>query len=92
MVVLPILLALFTLCAALFAALMLYRSHLTRHEVDTIYLDEHTDHDNEVEHDDIVRKVEKLRPFVKVTGITAAALLVGIIGVYVTSVLSNAHF
>ena len=89
---LPAMLAVWTVCAVVFAALMLYRSHLTRHEVDQVFLDEFTNHNNEREHDDIVRRVERIRPFVQYSGGAAALLLVGMIGIYIANVLPNVRF
>lgn len=62
--------------------LIVYRSNLTRYEEDQIFLDESGNHQKK-EQEDILVKVNKIQPFIRiVTGVTCA-LTVGIIGIYV---------
>ncbi|MGC2617948.1 MAG: hypothetical protein WA414_02845 [Acidobacteriaceae bacterium] len=62
--------------------LIVYRSNLTRYEEDQIFLDESGNHQKK-EQEDILVKVNKIQPFIRVvTGVTCA-LTIGIIGVYV---------
>ena len=62
--------------------LLVYRSNLTRYEEDQIFLDDAANHQKQ-EQEEILVKVNKIQPFIRVvTGVTCA-LTVGIIGVYV---------
>lgn len=62
--------------------LLLYRSNLTRYEEDQIFLDEAGDHLKR-EQEQILVKVNRIQPTIRVvTGVTCV-LTVGIIGVYV---------
>ncbi|HEX4004968.1 MAG TPA: hypothetical protein VHX60_02215 [Acidobacteriaceae bacterium] len=62
--------------------LLVYRSNLTRYEEDQIFLDESGNHQKK-EQEEILVKVNKIQPLIRiVTGVTCL-LTVGIIGVYV---------
>lgn len=62
--------------------LLLYRSNLTRYEEDQIFLDDAGDHQKK-EQEQILVKVNRIQPTIRiVTGVTCV-LTVGIIGVYV---------
>jgi hypothetical protein len=87
MTILPIMLIAWALCLMIFVALVIYRSQLTRHEVDQVFLNDNVDHSNEVEHDDIVRRVDQIEPYLKTAGGTWALITVGVIGVYIAQIL-----
>ncbi len=78
---------------AAFVALVIYRGHLTRQETDELFLSEANDYDHsrEAEHDDIVRRVNRIQPFMQGAGGLAALVTVAIVGTYVASVLPNVH-
>jgi len=67
------------LTAALIAVLI-YRGTLTMHEDDQLFLGESESHMAQ-EQIDIMNKVNKLGPFVKVLGTASAVLILGIAGI-----------
>jgi len=69
------------LTAALIA-LLIYRGTLTMHEDDQLFLDESEAHMAR-EQLEIMQKVNRLGPFVKVLGTASAAMILGIVGVAV---------
>ncbi len=89
---LPTMIIVWALCTAVFVALMVYRGHLTRHEIDTVFLNENVDHDHAMEHAALVRRVNRIHPFVKTAGGAAVLLAVGIVGIYVANILPQVHF
>jgi hypothetical protein len=78
---LPVLLIVWAAIAACFLALLAYRGQLTRYEEDQLFL---TDaHSNEQdEQNEIVRKVNKIRPIVNIFGYAAALMTIGIVGMF----------
>ena len=70
---------------ACFVAVMVYRASLTQHETDLLFLNETASHNNEDEHDDIVRRVNRLQPLCKCLGGAAAISTVAPIGVYIAA-------
>lgn len=92
MAILQVLLIIWTVFTFAFVALMIYRAQLTRHEVDEIFLNDNADHGREIEHDNIVRQVGRVDPFLKTAGGAAALLTVAIIGLYVVQTLPSVHF
>jgi hypothetical protein len=68
--------------------LLVYRSNLTRYEEDQIFLDDSANHQKK-EQEDILVKVNKIQPAIRlVTGVTCL-LTVGIISVYVWDALQH---
>jgi hypothetical protein len=67
--------------AACFLALLAYRGQLTRYEEDQLFLSE-TESNEQREQSEIVRKVNKLQPFVRVLGVATAAMTAGIVGIF----------
>jgi hypothetical protein len=92
MTILPIMLIAWALCLMVFIALIIYRSQLTRHEVDQVFLNENVDHAVEEEHDDIVRRVDFIDPYLKTAGGATALVTVGVIGVYIAQILPTVQF
>jgi hypothetical protein len=45
-----------------------------------------------LEHDDIVRRVDQIDPFLKTAGGATALLTLSVIGVYVAQILPTVHF
>lgn len=68
--------------------LLLYRSNLTRYEEDQIFLDDAADHQKKLQ-EEILVKVNKVQPLIRVVSGATWALTVGIIGVYVWNAISN---
>jgi hypothetical protein len=89
---LPIMFILWALAVAGFTALMVYRAHLTQHETDQLFLSDldcETDCAGHVEHDDIVRRVNRLRPYCQGFGGAAALITIAIVGVWVVQAIPN---
>jgi hypothetical protein len=70
---------------ASFVAVMVYRAHLTQHETDQLFLNEFASHNNEEEHDEIVRRVNRLQPLCKGFAGAAAISTMALIGVYLAA-------
>lgn len=69
------------LTAALIA-LLIYRGTLTMHEDDQLFLGESESHMAR-EQEEIMRKVNRLGPFVKVLGTVSGVMILGIVGIAV---------
>ena len=65
-----------------FVALMVYRGHLTQHETDQLFLSDNCNPNIQDEHDDIVRRVNRIQPLCKGFGGAAAISTVALLGVY----------
>lgn len=77
----PALLIIWAVIAACFLSLLAYRAQLTRYEEDQIFLNE-TESPEQQEQNEIVRKVRKLSPLVRIFGIAAAIMTVWIVGIF----------
>ena len=77
----PVLLIAWGIIAACFLALLAYRGQLTRYEEDQLFLSE-SESNEQREQTEIIRKVNKLSPIIRVLGVATAALTVGIIGIF----------
>lgn len=91
---LPILIALWGASIIGFIAVMIYRATLTQHETDQLFL---TDDANNLsyghkEHDEIVARVQKLRPYYQGLGGMAVLMTVLVVGVYIVEELPSLHF
>jgi hypothetical protein len=73
---------------AVLIALLIYRGTLTMHEDDQLFLGESESHMAR-EQVEIMRKVDKLGPFVKVLGTASAALILAIAGVAVYQAMTQ---
>jgi len=71
-----------------FVALMVYRGHLTQHETDELFLSDNANHNNVEEHDEIVRRVNRLQPLLKGFGGAAALSTIALVGVYILGALT----
>ena len=78
---LPVLLIVWAVFAACFLALLAYKGQLTRYEEDQLFLNETVSHEQQVQ-SEIVRKVNKITPFVRVFGVAAAVMTAGIVGIF----------
>lgn len=76
------LLIIWAVIVACFLALLAYKAQLTRYEEDQLFLNDEVESNEHQEQNEIVRKVAKLAPFVKVFGIAAAVMTVCIVGIY----------
>ena len=77
----PVMLIVWAAIAACFLALLAYRGQLTRYEEDQLFLTE-TESNEQQEQTEIVRKVNKIRPFVNLFGFAAALMTIGIVGIF----------
>jgi len=77
----PVLLIVWGIIAACFLALLAYRGQLTRYEEDQLFLTD-AESNEQREQTEIVRKVNKLSPIIRVLGVATAVLTVGIIGIF----------
>lgn len=77
------------LTAALIA-LLIYRGTLTMHEDDQLFLGESESHMAR-EQQEIMQKVNRLGPFVKVLGTVSAVMILGIVGMAVYQAMQQAQ-
>ena len=77
----PALLLIWAAVAACFLALLAYKGQLTRYEEDQLFLHEGESNEQR-EQNEIVRKVKRLEPFVRVLGVAAAFMTVCIVSIY----------
>ncbi len=87
-----VLLTIWGVAIAAFTAVMVYRATLTQHETDELFLSENADHAREDEHDDIVRRVNNLRPLVTGFGGAAALMTAAIIAMVLVQSLPYVKF
>src|ERR1700685_2072072 len=81
MSVIPVMLIVWAVIAACFLALLAYRGQLTRYEEDQLFLNE-TESNEQREQSEIVRKVNRIEPFVRILGVATAAVTAGIVGIF----------
>ena len=79
---LPALFIAWTLSTVLFLVLFLYRSTLIRYEDEQLFLDAHDEYGEKAQ-TEIIRKINRLRPFMYGIGTAAGIMSLGIVGVYV---------
>jgi hypothetical protein len=90
---LPILIALWVASVIGFIAIMIYRATLTQHETDQLFLGDETSVSfSHKEHDEIVDRVNKLRPYYQGLGGAVVLMTVLVIGVYVVQFMPSMHF
>lgn len=78
----PVMLLIWAVVAACFLALLAYKGQLTRYEEDQLFLNNENESPEQREQTEIVRKVKKIEPFVRVLGVAAAVMTVCIVGIY----------
>jgi hypothetical protein len=77
----PVLLIIWAAIAACFLGLLAYKGQLTRYEEDQLFLSDAASNEKQLQNE-IVRKVTKLQPFVRIFGVAAAVMTAGIIGIF----------
>ena len=77
----PVLLIIWAAIVACFLGLLAYKGQLTRYEEDQLFLSESVSHEQQLQ-TEIVRKVTKIQPFVRLFGVAAAVMTAGIIGIF----------
>jgi len=68
--------------------LLVYRSNLTRYEEDQIFLDDSGNHQKK-EQEELLVKVGKIQPLIRIVTGATCVLTVGILGVYVWDALQH---
>jgi len=92
--VLPILIVLWGAAVIGFIAVMIYRATLTQHETDQLFLGDDSTHVSmgHKEHDEIVARVDKLRPYYQGLGGAAVVMTVLVVAVFIIQELPNLKF
>ena len=68
-----------------FMALLVYRGQLTRYEDDQLFLDEDavTVQKNRIQHEELMQKLTRIKPFFNSTAIAAGLVTTLVVGIYV---------
>ena len=77
----PVLLIIWAAISACFLGLLAYKGQLTRYEEDQLFLSDIRSNEQQLQ-GEIVRKVTKIQPFVRVFGVAAAVMTACIIGIF----------
>jgi hypothetical protein len=78
---LPVLVIIWAVLTGLFLALLAYNGTITRYEDNQLFLDDASGHDQKMQ-SSIVNRVNKVMPFLKISGVASAAMTVLIITIY----------
>ena len=79
---LPTMLIIWAVVTVAFLLLLAYRGQITRYEEDQLFLNgSHSNEENQ--QTEIIRKVNRLAPFVRLLGGATSVITVGIIGLFV---------
>lgn len=79
----PILLTAWAVLAAVFFGLLIYRGQLTRYEDEQLFLGDSATEHAISEHNQIVNKVQRIQPFIRVVGMAASLTTAFAVGLYV---------
>jgi hypothetical protein len=74
--------------AVVLMILLGYRGTLTRYEEDQLFLDDAGKH-HEVEQTEILTKLERIRPFVRLTIAAECLVTAGIVGIFVRDIVQK---
>jgi hypothetical protein len=77
----PVLLIVWAAIVACFLGMLAYKGQLTRYEEDQLFLSETVSHEQQLQ-SEIIRKVNKIQPFVRVFGVASAVMTAGIVGIF----------
>jgi hypothetical protein len=86
----PVLLIIWAAVAACFLGLLAYKGQLTRYEEDQLFLTDIRPNEQHLQ-GEIVRKVTKIQPFVRVFGIASAIMTAGILGIFTYDAWQHLH-
>jgi hypothetical protein len=79
---LPTMLIIWAVVTVAFLLLLAYRGQITRYEEDQLFLNgSHSNEENQ--QNEIIRKVNRLAPFVRFLGGATSLITVGIIGIFI---------
>jgi hypothetical protein len=84
----PVMWSVWGLTVLIMAALILYRSRLSRDEEDQLFLDDSFNNEKNAQAA-IVAKVNKVQPLVKISEIVAVLVTLFVIGYYINDVISQ---
>ena len=79
----PLLLTVWAALTFCFLALLVYRGQLTRYEDDQLFLSDDVKQHERQQQTTIVRKIQKLQPFVRIIGGAAGLVTACAVGLYV---------
>ncbi len=85
---LTVLLIIWAVLTTILIVLIIYRSTLTMHEDEQLFLDDSESHIQK-EQQEILKKVQKVTPYVKVLGATSGLLILVIAGIWVWKGLNS---
>ena len=77
----PVLLIVWAAILACFLGLLAYKGQLTRYEEDQLFLNDSVSSEQQLQ-TEIIRKVTKIQPFVRVFGVATAVMTAGILGIF----------
>jgi hypothetical protein len=77
----PVLLIVWAAVTACFLGLLAYKGQLTRYEEDQLFLNEAVITHEQTLQSEIIRKVTRIQPFVRVLGVVSAIMTAGILGI-----------
>lgn len=80
--IMPVLWIAWAVVTTTLLALLVYRSNLTRYEEDQLFLDDSSEHQHK-EQESILKKVNRIQPFVRAFTVTTCVMTVAIVGFYV---------
>jgi hypothetical protein len=78
---LPVLVIIWAVLTGLFLALLAYNGTITRYEENQLFLDDSNGNEQQMQ-SSIANKVNKVMPFLKVSGVASALMTVLIIAIY----------
>jgi hypothetical protein len=81
MSIMPLLWIVWACMTLILITLVIYRTHLTRYEEDQIFLDDSFDGEQK-EQSEILVRVKRVEPAVKVLAVTTSLMTVAIVGMY----------
>jgi len=85
----PVMLIVWAAIVLCFLGLLAYRATVTRYEEDQLFLSEESHQHEQAEQAEIMRKVGKISPLVRIFGGAAGLMTAAIVGVYVWSAMKT---
>jgi hypothetical protein len=79
----PILLSIWIVLALCLLGLLMYRGQLTRYEEDQLFLNESADSNEAKQQSEIIRRVNRIQPFIRICGGAAGLATASIVGLYI---------
>ncbi len=79
----PILLTVWAVLAVVFFGLLIYRGQLTRYEDEQLFLGNSATKHSMEEHNQIINRVQRLQPIVRIVGAAASLTTAFAVGLYV---------